>query len=469
MASRAAQRSWRLTGGGNPQNPADWLLGLIGGDRTATGRRIDGNAAMHLSTVFAACRNLGQDVGTLPLPVFDVSPSGEKGKRLRDDPTDRLLNRTANDEGLPAYALRGAMQGHGGLRGNGYAEIEFDKAMRPRGLWPLRPDRMRLVRNGINADISGADHGQLAYAYTLPNGRERIFAPDRILHLRGFGDGLEGHSVVSLAAEGIALALAAEEFGERFFANDARPGVVITRPKEVASLKREARQRLRAEWEDAHQSLEKKHRIAILQEGMDIKEVGIPPEDAQFLQTRVHQASFEIGNWFRMPPDKLMDYSHATFTNVEHSDLVYTKYTLRYWFVAWEQEIATKLLLPDRIAEHNAEGLLRGDQKARGEFYSTLRSAGGITPNQIADRENFPRHESPVADQILIPLNSVPASALDAHGMTMRDRVNNASVLVRAGFDPAAALAAMGLPEIAHSGLVPITVTVDPATVGATT
>ena len=339
--------------------------------------------------------------------------------------------------------------------------------MRPRGLWPLRPDRMRGVRNGQNAEIAGAPDGQFLYAYTLPNGQERIFAPDRILHIRGFGDGMWGHSVVSLAAEGLALALAAEEFGERFFANDARPSVVLQRPAEVASLSKEARGRLRAEWEDAHAPMEKKHRIAILQEGMTLKEVGIAPEDAQFLQTRLHQGSFEVGNWFRMPPDKLMDYSHATFTNVEMSDLVYVKYTLRFWFVSWEQEIRTKLLRGDngRNAEHNAEGLLRGDAKSRGEFYQSLRAAGGITSNQIAALENWPRIDSPAGDEILIPLNSIPASALDEHGMTLRDRVNMASTLARAGWDPDDILANLGLPPMRYrENFVPITVQVDPST-----
>lgn len=452
LFAAAAQRGWRVSTS-NPQNPAHWLLGLFGGEGTNAGIRVDDEAAMRFSTVYASCRNLGQDVGSLPLPVIEVGADGQKGRRLRQDPVDRLLNQMANSEGMPSIALRGGMQGHAGLRGNGYAEIEFDQAMRPRGLWPLRPDRMRLVRNGVNAEIAGAPAGQLAYAYTLPSGQEKLFAPDRILHLRGFGDGLQGHSVVSLAREGIGLGLAAEAFGSRFFANDARPSVVLQRSKEVPALSKDARERLRAEWEEGHRPLSQKHRIAILQEGMTLQEIGIPPEDAQFLQTRLHQGSFEVGNWFRMPPDKLMDYSHATFTNVEHSDLVYVKYTLRFWFESWEQEIATKLLVGgSRLAEHNADALLRGDSAARSAYYQALRAAGGITSNQIADKENFPRSADPAADALLIPLNSIPSYALDENGMTMKDRTVMASMLIKAGADPVATLAAFNLPAIPFTG-----------------
>ena len=467
MAARAA-RSYRVTGGGNPANPAHWLLGLIGGDRTAAGLVVDGNMAMHHAAVYGSCRNLGQDVGSLPLPVMGLG-SGGKSERLRNDPVDRLLNRAANDEGMPASAIRGALQGQAALRGNGFAEIEFDGGDRPRGLWPLRTDKMRLVRNGVNAELAGAPDGQLAYAYTLPSGREKIFAPERILHLRGFGDGQWGHSVLGYASEGIGLALAAMEYDSRFYANDARPGLAITRPREVAALSPDARDRLKAEWEEGHRGLEKAHRIAILQEGMDLKEIGVKQSDAQFLETLRYMSSEVIGSFFRMPPDKLMDYSRATFTNVETSDLVYVKYTLRFWFVSWQQEIAIKLLGNDgaRFAEHNPMALLQGDSKSRGEFYQARMAASSMTPNRIADLENEPRSADPVADQLLIPLNMIPSGALDANGMTLRDRVNMAGVLTRAGYDPNETLAALNLPAIKHSGLVPITVQVDPSTLDA--
>lgn len=40
----------------------------------------------------------------------------------------------------------------------------------------------------------------------------------------------------------------------------------------------------------------------------------------------------------------------------------------------------------------------------------------------------------------------------------MKDRVNAAGILIRSGFDPAASLAAVGLPPVAHTGLLPVTV-----------
>jgi hypothetical protein len=135
--------------------------------------------------------------------------------------------------------------------------------------------------------------------------------------------------------------------------------------------------------------------------------------------------------------------------------------------VGWEQEAGIKLLRggPLRIGEHNAEGLMRGDAKSRGEFYQSRMASGSITSNRIADLENEPRSDSPIADQFLIPLNVVPASALDAHGMTRRDLVNMANALARAGWEPDDILSSLGLPPMRYrKDFVPITVQVDPST-----
>jgi phage portal protein BeeE len=76
--------------------------------------------------------------------------------------------------------------------------------------------------------------GELVYDYTLPDGGNKLFARERILHLRGLGgNGLVGYSPVGLHRQAIGLGLAAEEFGARFFNNDATPGGILEHPGEM--------------------------------------------------------------------------------------------------------------------------------------------------------------------------------------------------------------------------------------------
>lgn len=454
---RALQVRASTTSNGNPSNPAYWLSRMFGGESTSSGIRVSDEVAMRFSAVYSGCRIYAQDVGTMPFPV--LQRVGDKQTQDRTHPAHRVLNVAGNPE-MTAAGMRGTLQGHAALRGNAFAEIEWDHAMRVRAMWPLRPDKMRLSRNGKDVDIAGAPDGQLVYRYTLPSGQERAFAPANIFHLRGFSwDGLWGWSVVRQAREGIAVALAAQEYLGRYYANDGRPGLILEHPN---TLSDKASANLRSSWSESHVGLSNAHRVAILEEGMKVADVPMTFDDAQFLEQRKFEVT-EIARWFRLPPHLLADLDRSTNNNIEHQGLEYVKFSIRPWCVSWEQELAMKGVVRDPWhAEHNMEGLMRGDAASRANYYQAMRAAGGITPRIIASKENIDLGDDPALDQVLIPLNSVMASAFDENGMTYQQRIESVGVLVRAGFEPDAAAAAMGLPSIAHTGLVPVTVTIDP-------
>lgn len=454
---RALQVRASTTSSGNPADPAYWLSRLFGGESTSSGIRVDDATAMRFSAVYSGCRIYAQDVGTMPFPV--LQRVGDKTTQDRAHPAHALLNKAGNPE-MTAAGVRGTLQGHAALRGNAFAEIEWDQAMRPRALWPLRPDKMRLARNGKDVEIAGAPAGQLVYRYTLPSGQEKAFAPANIFHLRGYSwDGLWGWSIVRQAREGIAVALAAQEYLGRYYANDGRPGLILEHPN---TLSDKASANLRTSWDESHVGLSNAHRVAILEEGMKIADVPMTFDDAQFLEQRKFEIT-EIARWFRLPPHLLADLDRSTNNNIEHQGLEYVKFSIRPWCVAWEQELAMKGVVREPWhAEHNMEGLMRGDAASRAAYYQSMRAAGGITPRIIASKENIDLGDDPALDQVLIPLNSVMASAFDENGMTYQQRIESVGVLVRAGFEPEAAAAALGLPSIAHTGLVPVTVTIDP-------
>ncbi len=447
----------------DPRNPAYWVQSLFGGRAIASsGVNVTAERAMAIATVYASCRNLGEDVGGLPLPVFEAAPGGRI--RAYDHPAWRILNRVANPE-MSAMALRETLTGHAALRGTGYANIEWAVAGAravPAALWPLNPSRVRRVRNGRDGvEIAGLPDGQSAYWYTLPSGEVKVLLPDDVLAVHGFGpNGLEGYSILALAKESFGLAAAAEEFGGTFFGNGAVPGIVLKSPK---ALSDNAQKNLRASWNGEHQGLDNAQRIAILEEGISVEKIGIPPEDAQFLQTRQFQRE-EIASWFRMPPSKLQDLSHGTYSNVEQDDLSYVKWTLRAWGLRWDQQLAlSRIVEPPFYAEHNLQGALAGDAASRGAFYQSLRAASGITSNQIADLENMPRSDTPGADDVWYPVNMLPSAAFDENGMTLAQRAHAAYELMRGGYEAKSVNKLLGLGNLAHTGTVPGKTTPDPA------
>jgi len=372
---------------------------LVAGRNTATGVSITEKTALQSVAVFACVRILSETLASIPLPLYRrITPRSKR--RAYEHPLYSLLHDAPNPE-MTSFNFREALMAHLVLWGNAYAEIDWDMDKgRPRALWPLLPNKMRVKR----------EKDGLYYYYRLPDGQEIILPAIKVLHIPGLGfDGMMGYSPIHMAREAIGLSLATEEFGARFFGNGAKPGGVLEHPGKLGTS---AQDNLRKSWNEMHQGLSNQHRIAILEEGMKYHQVGIPPEDAQFLETRKFQRS-EIASFFHIPPHMIGDLEHATFSNIEHQGIEFVVYTMRPWFVRWEQVISKKLLWPDErkdyFAEFLVEGLLRGDVESRYKAYSVGRQWGWLSANDVRELENMDPLPENQGNIYYVPMNMLPA------------------------------------------------------------
>lgn len=384
------------------QSPPGWVDKTFGRD-TMAGIAVDEGNAMQYIAVFACIRILAETLSSLPLITYRRLNKGGK-ERAQDFYLYAILHDMVNPE-MTAGHFRETMMGHVVGWGNAYAQIIWNGAGQVAELWPLRPDKMTVVRV----------KGQLQYIYKRSepdeNGKmERTFAAREIFHLPGLGfDGISGYSPIALARQGIALGLAAEEFGARFFGNDARPGVVLEHPNALSDA---AYERLKKSVEEEHGGVSKSHKPMILEEGMKIETIGIPPEDAQFLQTRTFQLR-EMARLYRVPPHMLADLERATYNNVEELNQEFVDYTLLPWAVRWEQIIYKSLLTPAErktyFAEHLMEMLLRGNITNRYTGYHTARMDGWMNADEIREKENMNPIPNGKGQTYLVPMNMVGA------------------------------------------------------------
>ena len=250
----------------------------------------------------------------------------------------------------------------------------------------MMPDRMQVDRN---------ETGNLVYTYTkyydevgAKHAFEQITLPAyQVLHIPGLGyDGLIGYSPIAMARNAIGMSMAAEDFGATFFANGATPGGVLEHPGIVKDP-----ERLRESWH-AQFSGKNSHNIAVLEEGMTFKPMSIPPEEAQFLETRKFQID-EIARIFRVPPHMVGDLEKSSFSNIEQQSLEFVKYTVGPWVARWEQSLSQALLLPSEktryTIKYNLDGLLRGDYESRMNGYAVGRQNGWLSANDIRELENM--------------------------------------------------------------------------------
>ena len=225
-----------------------------------------------------------------------------------------------------------------------------------------------------------------------------------ILHIVGLSfNGLTGKSPLTVEREAVAIGLAAQEYGARFYSNGANTGGIITAP---GRLSLEAINRLKASWNRANGGLSNSHGTAILEEGMKYEKVGLDPEAAQFLQSRKFQVN-EIARIFRIPPSYLADLDNSsTRANVEQQAIQFVRDCVTPYVRRFEVEFNRKLFRADEsnyYAYFSMEGLMRGDLQGRYDAYATARQWGWLSVNDIRDLENLNPVEG--GDVYLQPLN----------------------------------------------------------------
>ena len=348
---------------------------LFGG--TTSGKAVNERTAMQTSAVYACVRILAESVAGLPLHVYERTANGSKSTKP-SHPLYRLLHDEPNRE-MTSFVFRETLMSHLLLWGNAYAQIIRDGRGFPFAIYPLLPDRMAVDRN---------ESGELVYTYQSDKGHIKL-RRENVLHIPGLGfDGLIGYSPIAMAKNAVGLALATEDYGATFFANGANPGGVLEHP---GVIKPEQADRLRESWQSQFGGANA-HKVAVLEEGLKFHQMSIPPEQAQFLETRKFQIN-EIARIFRVPPHMVGDLEKSSFSNIEQQSLEFVKYTLDPWVVRWEQSLQQALILPSEKAtifiKFNLDGLLRGDYQSRMQGYSTGIQNGFMSVNDVRGLEDM--------------------------------------------------------------------------------
>ena len=359
--------------------------------RTTSGKPVNERTAMQTTAVYACVRILAEAVASLPLHVYEYQDDGGK-KLVHDHPLYYLLHDEPNPE-MTSFVFRETLMSHLLIWGNAYAQIIRDGTGRVLGLYPLLPDKM---------DVQRDDRGNIYYVYSRNSDENPMFKEygdirlkaEDVLHIPGLGfDGLIGYSPIAMAKNAVGMTLACEEYGASFFANGANPGGVLEHPGVLKDPSK-----VRESWNSVYRGVSNAHKIAVLEEGMKYQQIGIPPEEAQFLETRKFQIN-EIARLYRIPPHMVGDLDKSSFSNIEQQSLEFVKYTLDPWVIRWEQSLQRSLLLPGEKGKYfiklNVDGLLRGDYQSRMNGYAVGRQNGWFSANDIREMENM----NPIPDE----------------------------------------------------------------------
>lgn len=367
--------------------------------------------AMRLAAVYACVRVVAAAVGSLPVEISQ--DDGKNGRRLvRDDPRWLLLNEFPNPE-MTGMELIENWVAHAMLWGAGYLYIVRNGKGEPVELWPLMPDATKPMRS---------TDGKLYYETELPVSREKIKLPkEQVIALHA----VMGLSPSMNARDMLATTYAAQSYAGRFWQNNARPGGVIELPE---GMDEDEMDEFIRRWKAGHEGLKRAQLVGILTAGAQWKEVGLSPEQAQFLETRQYGAK-EISMIWGVPPHRIgIIEPGMSRISLEQQSIEFVTYTLREWLVRIEQAFRTNLftgkddIAVNRKPRFNVAELMRGDIRSRFEAYAIGIQWGFLNRGDPRRYEGLPDPgDEAQLEEFLVPMNMIPSSKLDQVEVASKD------------------------------------------------
>ncbi|MFD6699693.1 MULTISPECIES: phage portal protein [unclassified Microbacterium] len=394
------RNAWR-----NIVKRAQSRLPSLRGSRTAAGVLVTPEQSLQVMAVLTSVRLVAEAIASLPISVVvrrgrDRIPPAAKYRALV-----YLLTVQPNPVMDAAEFWRTVVTWML-IRGNAYVFVQRNGAGEVTALWPVPPTDVKVLRTPT---------GHLAYRLShdgketwLPVESGYIATDLEILHYRWFGTGPEALSPIGVARQQVGISVAATAYIGGFFERDATPETVLTTESNLSDKQWE---RLVSQMEDRHQGFENSHQIAVFEGGAKLERVSLSPADAQFLAI-YKLTEGKIASMYGVPPHKIGDLEHATFSNIEHLGIEFVQDALLPPITRLEK--VTQRLFDDveMRLKFDPKGRMRGDTAAQTAAYAAGRQWGYYSANDVRAFEDEPPIDN--GDTYLEPTNMVPAGALPA-------------------------------------------------------
>ena len=361
---------------------------------TATGIVVKPDNALKVGAVFSCIRVLRESLGALPWKVMRRLGGGA----VRPAPDYYLWDvlHTRPNRWMTPIEWKEMGVAHICLRGNFYNRI-VDQGQGVE-LWPLNPDFMT---------VDQLPDRTLKYTYRPHPGKEEHYSASEMLHVRGLSlNSVTGVSVLQYAQNTIGLSIAQQTHGASLFRNGGLPTFWVSRPA-GKTWTPDAKRNFREGWRKLHAGPENAGNPPILQDGMELHELGLSNRDSQWLESLNFNA-IDICRFFGVMPHQIGIRTDAEL-DVEQMGLEFVIYTLAPLATRFEQAADRDLILDgeDYFTKYDFDGLLRGNKLVRAQAHNIGIQGGWLTVNEVRAEEG--RNPVDGGDTARFPSNMQPA------------------------------------------------------------
>ena len=397
--------------------------------------KVDSETAFQLNAIYGAVSLISDTVASLPVDSY----IRRDGSRFAFRPRPVWLSRP--DVDTTKEAFWGSVIVSLLLDGNAFIRVFSNAQGEIVNLNVLNPHKVHIKRNGVGRVMFEVE-GEKG----LLSSDEIIFIPDIVRpgHIRGV-------SRTESLKTNWGLALALENYAAKFFGTGTHTAGIIEFP---GNLTAEQAKQLQEGFDSRHRGWGRAHRTAVISGGAKYVSTSVENDKAQFIDSR-RMAIEDVARAFRVPSNLLNLPGSNTYSSVEQNNLAFVTHCLRP--IVQKLETAFTPLLSrlqggeTAFIKFNLDGLLRADINSRMTAYSTGLQAGFLTINDVRRLEDLQPVQDEAANSVRVPLANINVEAADL--VSVDKRVTMAQKLVLSGYDPAEVLQAMGLPEIAHTGV----------------
>ncbi len=370
------------------------------------GYHVSAETAIKVSAVLRCVDVVAKTMASLPLNLFKITENGRE--KAENHNLYKILYRMPNKY-TTSYEFWHMYIFNLMLTKGAYAKIVRDRAGYIQELW-----------NIPTANVSDWKYNNVTseryIVVDLGGGKSEILYDENVMYTPNlrFSSDKDPENPIAIAADVLGLTMALNGYAKDFFENGSNLGGFIEHPETMSDKSYE---RFKESWKKEYAGIINQHKVGFLEEGMKFSPIGRNPEESQALESRKFAVS-EICRLFGVPPHKVFDLEHATFSNIEHQNIEYVQESITPMAVRIEQTIYRDLLTEKEqkkyYAKFNVNALMRGDIAARTAYYHNARQDGWLSANDIRELEDMNKLPPDQAGDVyavngnMIPLTAVP-------------------------------------------------------------
>lgn len=348
--------------------------------------QVNEQTILSVSAAYACVNLIAGAISALPIRIYRETRDGQREELPSDD-----LWYLLNEQFLPRWSAANGWEYAAQsllFNGDAFMVIRRRRDGAINGIEPAHPRNVYVVAT--------QDRTRLVYLVTWEDGSTEVIDQDDMLHVSGFGfNGFRGVTPLRhVLGTSAGIAIATQEFAGRFFANSARPDVVLSTDQVI---NRETADEIKSRWVENYAGYQNSHRPAVLGNGFTIKELTMNAEDAQLLATRQFQIE-EIARAFGVPPFMIGHVEKTTSwgSGVESMGKAFVRFTLRQHLNKFQTEINRKFFRnAGKRVEFDTFDLESADMKTLFESFRVAIGRAGepgfMTTDEVRDKLRLKR------------------------------------------------------------------------------